>query len=190
MATLVRLVLVVASVAAALASASPPAQRTLVKPPVQVKPFLREHVVKPEVTLDGIEIAAVPTGATGWTIRVRNNSDEAISILWDESSFVGSSGEATRMLRGNVRRIDTAKSQPNSPVPTNARATTTVYLERFIELEETDAEMTGRFVPVSEERALEKLRDALSDELVGGRLHLVIETSDGKVTWTGKVEPK
>lgn len=128
----------------------------------------RAETVREERGIDGLRVTIAPLGAAGWSLRIENDSSDALSVLWDESSFVTSDGKvAGRLIRGETRAMDTGKPQPPEPLPSGAAVVSRVFAEKLIGAEQ-GAELA---VP-----------------LVGGKLHLTIATATGKQTWTGVVE--
>lgn len=97
-------------------------------------------------------------------IAAHNDSDDNLQLIWDESSFVGSSGKSFgRLLPDTTRKIDMDRPQPALPLPPHSVGTSTVIA-----------------------------RDALptSDTAVGappvensGRLFIAIQTRSGKAMW-------
>lgn len=117
--------------------------------------------------LDGIEVAVVPSGSAAWTLAIRNARSTAVSVVWDESTYVASGETFGRLIRGETRKIDTAKQQPASPIAPNTMLREWVVPEKFAPMLEGDA--------------------VLKSELARGTLHLVFTSDAGKQTWTGSI---
>ncbi len=126
--------------------------------------------VRSATSLPEIEVAVVDEGP-GWQVTVRNSRSDTITIVWDESSFVATSGRSLgRLLRGRTRRGDSALPQPPSPVAPGATASEWSIAEEVADLPIVGAAGVPR-----------ETGDPPA------RLVLVIETSSGKVTWIGEV---
>jgi len=50
---------------------------------------------------------------------INNKTDHSIKLIWDEASFIGSDGSASRIMHSGVRYIDRNASQPPSVIPGN-----------------------------------------------------------------------
>lgn len=57
----------------------------------------------------------------GVVFELVNRSDEAIRILWDESTLVGVYGDASRIYHAEVEFVNADQSQPPTIVPVGAR---------------------------------------------------------------------
>lgn len=114
----------------------------LVQPPLPpTRPATNMVVTRP---VDGIEVLLVPSAVSGWTITIRNQRDEGVNVVWDESSFVASDEISRgRLLRGETRLMDSAKTQPASPLA--PRST----LQEFV-IPEQLAGVTAHVEPISE----------------------------------------
>lgn len=89
---------------------------------------------------EGFTIAAAQSDGVLTKITIANDTDDPASVIWDESSFVAREGESYgRMLRGETKQIDSAKSQPPSPLPPHAKLTQVVVPEKSVENLDVDA---------------------------------------------------
>jgi len=157
---------------------------------VSVPALKRREVIEEELPVAGIVASATPVGTTGWRVVVRNDSDENIQLIWDESSFVTPDGESGgRLVRGETRKIDTDKAQPPSPIAPHSTLREIVLIDKFIELEELEKDASKH-----REHVTKKLHDQIiegrkevSRLIVGGHMYLVFATDDGKHTWKGVV---
>lgn len=154
-------------------------------------PLRRVHIVEAEKPIDGFEIVAKPSGAAGWEIGVRNGTEASASLLWDESSFVASTGMAAgRLINGSTRKMDTAKAQPGSPIPPGAAVREIVFPEKFIQAEEDEAkvaEYRGQAFSKALVDGVNAERRRRYELIVGGKLYVTINTAAGKQTWVGTV---
>jgi len=50
------------------------------------------------------------------SLKIKNNSDKPLKIIWDEASFVNN-GEAQKIIHKNVKFIDKEKSQAPTVIP-------------------------------------------------------------------------
>ncbi|HVY79867.1 MAG TPA: hypothetical protein VG994_02705 [Steroidobacteraceae bacterium] len=154
----------------------------------RIEPPKRDHIVTEERGIDGVAVRTAPVGGAAWNVSIENNTDNPMSVLWDESSFVVSSGEAAgRLIRGETRKLDTAKSQPPEPIPAHAKLVQTVFAEKLLPVEEIEEKWQGmdlRMAAIAEARGIRAKRNAL---LVGGKLSLTIDVAGTKKTWTGVV---
>lgn len=156
-----------------------------------VPPAERHHRMVEQTGVDGIRVLAEPSGAASWTLTVMNESDAPLTVLFDESSFVTSSGNSWgRLIRGETRKMNSAQAQPPIPVAPRARLSGFVVPEGAIAFEEFESWVVGRMesrnVGTAVKRA-ERERAHLKKELDGGRLLLVVQRDGEKKTWTGLV---
>ncbi len=120
---------------------------------------------------DGVTVAAEPDGNIGWKLSIQNNTDEPLSIAWDESTFTARSGRSLgRLVPGTTRRMDLRASHPPEPLPPHATVSAVVI--------PTDAAEAYTHRPYGEDFA---------SALRGGRLLLTIHGSEAKTTWQATV---
>ena len=160
----------------------------------EVPKLRRLHTVEGDAEIDGFELVAVPEGAAAWRLQIRNNTNALASVLWDESTFIASTGLAAgRLVTGSTRKIVVAKAQPSAPVPPGASIIEWVVPEKLVYAEEEEAKIEE----ASESRWLThqlvaSINDARAKRyrlIVGGKLYVTIQTVNGKLTWTGVVKP-
>ncbi len=161
-------------------------------PSATIPDLVRSELVREVSPVDGAIVSVSPYGAAGWRIQVENNTDAPMSVLLDESSFVGSTGEAGgRLINGNVRKIDAAKAQPAAPVPPHAKFREAVFAEKLIDAEAAESmslELERKYGPTEELLGMTiKARDEVSSLIVGGKMYVTLATVGGKQTWTGAV---
>jgi hypothetical protein len=180
----IRVATVLAMAVLASASAtSNPTPRLVPRPPLE-----RSERIAADAETYGIAINGIPYGAAGWTLRITNNTDASLSILWDESSFVTAKGESGgRLIKGDTRKIDTAKSQPASPLAPHASLVQVVFIEKLVDAEEVEAK-NADFVSPRVAALLEETRSANAHAILGGKLYLVLQMADGRKTWVGHVD--
>jgi hypothetical protein len=155
----------------------------------RVPGFQRKQVVTAEKTIDSVKIDVTPTGAIAWTLSISNESEDPASIVWDESTFVMPTGEASgRLIRGETRKLDTGNAQPASPLPPRSKVVETVLPEQLIGVEEREA-LEPDYVTEAQLAPFVARREKRLELLNGGHLYIVVMTSSGKQTWTGIVEP-
>ncbi|MDX2089881.1 MAG: hypothetical protein SFX73_18640 [Kofleriaceae bacterium] len=164
------------------------------KPEVVPVPLLeRGESFEAEAPVEGILVTGVPYGATGWQLHIVNDSDQPISIVWDESSFVTAQGvSAGRIITGSTRRIDSAKSQPPAPLAPRASVHEVVFAEKLYarDIEEREiAEAAAQHGGISPEtaRVTQRARADAASSIIGGKLYLTIQTAAGKQAWRGVV---
>lgn len=117
--------------------------------------------------LDGITISVEPSGSAAWNLRIRNGRATAVSVVWDESSYVADGESFGRLIRGETRKIDTGKQQPASPIAPNTMLKEWVIPEKFAPILESDGTLTP--------------------EMDLGTLHVVFVGDAGKETWSGQM---
>lgn len=117
--------------------------------------------------LDGVEVSIEPSGVAAWNLTIRNARATAVSVVWDESSYVAGGISAGRLIRGETRKIDVAKQQPNSPIAPNTALKEWVVPEKLAPMLDGDA--------------------TLNPEAERGTLHLVFASDAGKETWSGAI---
>lgn len=143
-----------------------------------------------ETRIDGVLVAVVPYAAAGWRVEAKNESDTAVSVLWDESSFVDRFGDSQgRLIRGETRRMNVDGAQPRVPIAPKAQAVQRVLVEKLLAYEEIEASMDGKLQDRDRVFRVLKIRNAVQKSLPGGRVHVVIEIDGAKKTWTGLVSP-
>ncbi len=120
-------------------------------------------------TIASLTFGFEASGFAGWKITIKNDSDEMLSLVWDESSFVACDGSAWgRLISDDTRRIDLENAHPPSPIPPHSTVTAIAF-------------------PESQTQALEFGYD-LRRYLDKGHIYLTIQTSTGsKVTASGSV---
>lgn len=199
---ILRIAAVSASVIAAAASATAPPSNnsqpngTRGEPPI-LHPGRGDEEVVTETAIDGIEVVATPAQAAGWAIGIKNNTDALVSIVWDESTFVTSDGRSFgRIIRGETKRIDMAKAQPTTPVPSKASTSEVGFAEKLYPAEEAESEYvekgakqyvnTGGVSPQMN-RQIVSIRKGVKRTLAGGALNITIQLADGKKTWIGRI---
>jgi len=84
-------------------------------------------------SVSGITINIIATG-WWWSVDVKNDTDETIKFLIDESSFVTTKGRAERLIRGQTRKIHSDTPQPSIPIPPEARYQGMLTLESWTSL--------------------------------------------------------
>jgi hypothetical protein len=179
--------LVVLACATALAASATAPKR------VPVPVIERAESVEEEAPVEGLRIRGVPYGATGWKVQVLNDTDQPISIVWDESSFVASNGvSAGRIVSGNTRRIDIGRSQPPAPLAPGAATTEILFAEKLYEVEAVElktAEHAAEHGGISPDlaRIRQRTRAETASTIIGGKLYLAIQTANGKQTWRGVI---
>ena len=153
---------------------------------VDVPPLERKQIVTTTAPATDFDVEAVPAGAAGWTVRVTSKVDGVASIIWDESTFVTSDGQsAGRLIMGQTRKLDAAKSQPNTPLAPRSNTTQVVLVEKLLDAEETAGGTTrARAAEIDE---IESVRTKLHHILVGGKLYVTVQGPSGKHTWVGTV---
>jgi hypothetical protein len=74
--------------------------------------------------VNGIMVAIVTDGPTGWDVSVHNDRDDPVHLLWDESSYVDGDGRSYgRLLRGQTRITDATRPQMPSVIAPHALIT-------------------------------------------------------------------
>jgi hypothetical protein len=154
-----------------------------------ITPLVRHQAV-PVSELDGIQIEAVPYGASGWTLRIRNTTASIVSVRWDESTFALANGRSTgRLIRGETRKMDVSKEQPATPIAPGSLTDAVAFPESLVDQEETEGKLAAAgYVPRPDADRVEELRRQFYSAFIGAKIILTIETADGKKTWTGVVE--
>jgi hypothetical protein len=142
--------------------------------------FERRETITVDHAVDGVKVAAVPASLAAWMIAIKNTTSDSMLVVWDESSFVGSSGRAHgRLVRGVTRKVDTAKAQPPSPLPPGATVTELVLPEDFL----GQVELEDKVVYETPDVALRRAQ--VLKELDGGHLYVALQTASGKESWSG-----
>lgn len=154
--------------------------------------LVRSETVATEKAIDGFDIEAVPAGAAGWKIHIVSKVDAVSSVVWDESTFVGSEGRSYgRLVVGETKRMDTAKAHPNLPVAPHADVVQFVVVENLVDQERLEADVIEKYGRMDSYRIkkLEELRAVREKAIVGGKLYVTVSGPSGKQTWAGVVRP-
>jgi len=69
-----------------------------------------------------------------YEVTVINDSNSPVRLLWDDSTYVGPEGQASRLIRGQTRKIHSGLAQPASVVPTHAMLRETFIPEAYTDL--------------------------------------------------------
>jgi hypothetical protein len=150
--------------------------------------LIRTEKVTTEKAFDGIEIQASPVGATAWKLSVTNTTESMVTIVWDESSFVTSDGQAGgRLIHGTTRKLDTAKAQAGTPIPPSATINELFLVEKFIEAEEFESRFAQTPMDKSQIARMEALRKDRKMLIIGAKLYVTIQGAT-KQTWIGSIE--
>jgi hypothetical protein len=153
-----------------------------------VPPLERNQELIAESEIEGVSIIVTPAGAAAWRIAIKNDTEAQMSVLWDESSFVGSTGESGgRLIRGSTRKMDVAKAQPPTPLPGMSHINELVLVENLTNAEEGEARAAGQSYPRSLVEKIVELRERTQRMILGGHLRVTIQTSAGNKTWKGVV---
>jgi hypothetical protein len=119
---------------------------------------------------EGVTVAAAPDGNIGWELSIRNDTDESLTVAWDESSFVAGDGRSLgRLVPGTTRRMDLRAPHPAEPLPPHATVSAVVIP-----------------LDAAEEYAHGAYGEDFGSALRGGRLVLTIRGSDAR-TWQAMI---
>jgi len=69
-----------------------------------------------------VRFLAVQAAEGAVLLEIENLSSSTIRVVWDEGSYVGVDGFASRVVPGETRVLDVARSQPITPIPPQAKA--------------------------------------------------------------------
>jgi len=72
--------------------------------------------------------------ANQWGLTVRNDSDDAVKFLIEESSYVTTGGRAERLIRGQTKKLFSGFPQSSVTIPPKARYEGVIVSENFAEL--------------------------------------------------------
>ncbi|NUQ67663.1 MAG: hypothetical protein HUU18_05230 [Phycisphaerales bacterium] len=67
-------------------------------------------------TVPGVEVQVAEAGGSFWAVIAKNNTNDVVKLVWDESTYVATTGESDRLLRGKTRLIHSGQAQPTSPI--------------------------------------------------------------------------
>lgn len=104
-----------------------------------------------------------------WGVGVRNDTGEAVRLIWDESAYVSSDGTSSRLIRANTRVIDAGQAQPATPVPPGARISEAFTAEQWVEY--------ARYAVTPQP----------ADPNATARMYLVFDVKGQRVGWQGEV---
>jgi len=147
-------------------------------PPKPEPPAEPTHEMRVDKAVAGMTITATPAGAWQvWNIEATNDTGDLVSIDWDRSSFVGNDGDSLgRLIRGETRKIDSAKAQVKLTLAPSAKAKQLVIPEAFVEF--VGALRGARLEPTPPKG------------LIGAKLVLAIEQGSATSMWVGIIAPK
>lgn len=128
-------------------------------------PALRQVAIAVTRTIDGVAIDVSTTDWLAWHLTVENHTDNALAIVWDESSFVDGTGRSWgRLVPGKTRMGDVPLPHPPAPLAPRATLTDTFLAELPLQ---------GGVDPY-----------AMSPQTMNGsRILLVVQTPADKRTW-------
>lgn len=117
----------------------------------------------------GMTITLEADGTAGWKLTARNDTDDMLSLVWDESSFVTGDGKSWgRLVPGVTRMLDVEKSHPAAPLAPHSSVTELVIPQVMVAYNEPLFEYDAR------------------RELNSGRLYVVVQSAAGKKPWFGR----
>jgi len=106
-------------------------------------------------------------GGKFWHAKIKNNSNATAKLIWDESSYVNSKGNSTRLIRGITHKLDSVKAQPASPISPGALFAESFTSKSFV------AEESAKFVGFSSTSQ--------------GRIYISFEVDGNEYKWEGFV---
>jgi hypothetical protein len=116
----------------------------------------------------GLTIGLEATGLAAWKLTARNDTDDPMQLVWDESSFVTGAGKSWgRLIAGTTRRGDVEKAHPPAPIAPHATMSETAIPESTTAIGEFDYDMR--------------------QDLAGGRLYVTVATPGAKRSWMATV---
>jgi len=75
----------------------------------------------------------IASNLSGISLSIQNQSDETVTVLWDESSVVDPSGLSQRIIHTGVRFMDKAQPQAPTPIPPDSRVEVSIWpADRFV----------------------------------------------------------
>lgn len=117
--------------------------------------------------LDAVSVRAWPTSRAAFVVEVRNDEDERIRLLWDDSTMTINGKSFGRLLRGETQLINKSQPQPPMPIPPG---------------------VTVREFAIAESLSFDTSADlTLVRGDAHGQLSIVFETADGEQTWVGDI---
>jgi len=130
-----------------------------------------QQIINPVTLLDNIEVNVEHSSGALYELKVHNNSDKQIQLLWDESTYVSTKGNASRLIRGQTRRIHSGQSQPAAPIPPKASLNEFFVPESFAS---TDYPVWVNPQPGNPSNP--------------ANIYFMFQIGDEKVTWHGQVK--
>jgi len=121
-----------------------------------------------------VSVDVKPVGATGWNLTAKNDRDTNIKLLWDESSFIDSTGRSYgRLFRGQTKVIDSTKPQMPSVIAPHSMISEVCVSESAPEWKVDKTNQTGPG----------PLPDAFTKGVA--RMVIVFEIDGKQETWEG-----
>lgn len=144
--------ILVVSCAVVLASASASSRRQTAGRPIQSISLAAIQEV------DGVVVYVAVEEGEVWRILVQNDTDDLLTIVWDESSIIGPGRESWgRPIQAGGSRISAAAPHPASPLAPHSRVAETVIPEKFTQVPWGQTAATGTRLVLSLRRGDERL---------------------------------
>lgn len=70
---------------------------------------------------DGLVAVRIGVIHNAFRLNVRNNTDQSIKLIWDETSFIDLDGTLSRVMHIGVKYVDRNASQPPTVIPAQQR---------------------------------------------------------------------
>lgn len=69
-----------------------------------------------------VHVTAIPVDPA-FNLVIRNKTGHSLQLIWDQMSFVGPDGSASKVTSGETRMMNVGQSQTPTPIPANAKVT-------------------------------------------------------------------
>lgn len=132
------------------------------------KPYLQSFNIVSKVS--GINVSLAPVGA-GWTVIIKNETENTIKFLIDESNYVTTVGKSERLIRGATRKIHSDAAQPLFSIPPKA-----FFNDILIPESMTEYFQTSLYFPPKP-----------GDSNKKAKIYLVFEINGQKKTWITEI---
>jgi hypothetical protein len=161
--------------------------------------LVRAEHLEQATAVDGIELAGAPAGAAGWQLTIRNNTDEPIEFVVDDSTFAHPDGTVvSRLIRGESKGLDGFQPQPAVRIVAHEVWTGVVHVSKLMRAEDIeqrapDLETKIHSSSDPKRRGAEaddlyrKERAEVARSVIGGTLVVALKRSSRTDRWTGTV---
>jgi hypothetical protein len=158
--------------------------------------------LEPTQTVEGLGIEATPSGAAGWRLVIRNNTDEPVTFSIEDSSFTLSGNKgASRVIRRDTPRLEAHKPQAPAQIAPHDSWIGILLVTQLLRAEDAEAKGLEYQEKIQAdpdaswqkqkgaelEDLITKERALVAEAVIHGTLTLAFQRSGGPATWSATV---